>query len=455
MIERVPPNDLAAETAVLGACLLNKEVMVHLPDGLTPESFYRTGHQKIFAAMLALEADNIPVDTVTLGELLRARGDLEKVGGVAFLSELTSEVPSVAHALHYANIVEKLASLRSQIRAGTEAVQAAYTVGADPEDIAAKLITASETGPGNVDAVGSKELLSENTARMERIYEGTEPEGIKTGFIDLDDVCPIFPSDLVLVAGRPGMGKTTFGFDIKRGMCRAGVKVATYSLEMSRSQCIELMVSQEGGPTRHQIRRRKIGKGDFPQIASATGKLFGYDFWIDDRAALTPLQIRRSATKLKRQHGIGAVIIDYLQLMRGGARFGTREQEIAFMSQSMKAMAKDLELPVILLAQLNREVEGRPDKEPRPSDLRESGSLEQDADIILFPWRPSVYWPLPDTEKEREKMMEDDPDEYQRRLDMEGMARVIVGKQRAGPPTRVSLGFNPERTTFTNWTDRY
>lgn len=438
-MERVPPNSIEAERAVLGAILLNNEVLSHTLELITPEDFYRTGHSILYKAMIRLENRGIPPDIVTVVDELRAGNDLDKVGGASYISSLTSEVPSVAHARHYATIIRKLSTLRGLINAANDIAAEGYGAGQDVEeflDKAEKEIFSATSRQIEKTATSLHDLLREAFNTIEELYNKKEMiTGVPSGFLELDNLTAGFqPSDLIIVAGRPGMGKTSFVLNIaQHAAVKGNVGVAFFSLEMSKEQLVMRLLCSEAMVDAQRLRRGNLRDSDWPKLTRAAGVLSEAPIYIDDTPAITTLEIRAKARRLFAEHRIGMLVVDYLQLMRASGSYDVREQEISEISRSLKALAKELRIPIIALSQLNRGVEGRSDKRPMISDLRESGAIEQDADVVLFIYRDEVY----------DKESKD-----------KGEAEIIIGKQRQGPLGMAKLAFLGQHTKFENL-DRY
>jgi replicative DNA helicase len=432
---RVPPHNLEAETSVLGAILLNNDVLARIVDALDREDFYRTGHRLLYETMLNLSEKGSAIDLVTVTEALRQKGLLEKAGGAAYLSSLTSQVPSAENAEHYARIVREKSILRKLIWISTEIASEGYD--ADSEvgeylDKAEKAIF--EITARNMRRPFSvvKDILRDTFARIEELYERKDlVTGVPSGYHDLDQLTAgLQPSDLIIVAGRPGMGKTSFVLNIAQyAAIEGGVPVAFFSLEMSKEQLVMRLLCSEARVDSHRLRRGMLRDSDWPKLTRAAGAPAEAPIYIDDTAAISTLEVRAKARRLKSEANVGLIIVDYLQLMRAKGSYDVREQEISEISRSLKALAKELHVPVIALSQLNRGVESRSDKRPMISDLRESGAIEQDADVIMFIYRDEIY-------------NKESPDK--------GIAEIIVGKQRNGPTDTVKLAFLSEFTAFEN-----
>jgi replicative DNA helicase len=447
-LERVPPNSIEAERAVLGAILLNNEVMVHATELLLDTDFYRTGHQEIFQTMTALDAKGVPIDIITIVDALKGRDMLDKAGGAAYISTLTNEVPSVAHARHYADIIRKLALLRNMIWISTEIAndgyQAADEIDAFLERAEKAIFEVAERQVKSSSVVALHDMLTDAFKKIEELHQRKDAiTGVPSGFYDLDEKTAGFQkSDLIIIAGRPAMGKTSFVLNIAQyAATHANIPVVFFSLEMSREQLVMRLLSSEARVDSQRLRRGNLRESDWPKLSRAAGVLAETPIFIDDTPAISTSELRAKVRRLYAKHKIGMVVVDYLQLMSASGKYDMREQEISEISRSLKALAKELNVPVVALSQLNRGVESRPDKRPMISDLRESGAIEQDADVIMFVFREEVY-------KSREKDKEGN--EVGVPEDLVGKAEIIIGKQRQGPTGDIILNFEGKYTRFTN-----
>jgi len=435
---KIPPQSIEAEEAVIGGVLLDNSALDRALEILTPEHFYREVHRKIVRAIVDLSERNEPVDLVTLAEALRARNELQDVGGAAYLAELAERVPTAANVAYYARIIRDKALLRALIQTSTEIAAQSYETQSDIDgfldeaehriyEIADRKVRPSFLRVG--------EIVIESMKQVEQLYERRElVTGVPTGFKDLDKkTAGLQSGDLVIVAGRPSMGKTAFALNVAQyASLEADIGVAVFSLEMSKEQLVLRMLCSEARVDQSKVRAGFAQDRDYPKLAIAAQRLSEVPIYIDDTPALSILELRAKARRLKRdrQARLGMVVVDYLQLMRGPSS-DSREQEISAISRSLKALAKELEIPVVALSQLNRQVEQRSDKTPVMADLRESGAIEQDADVIMFLYRPCVYDKNAD----------------------ERTAEVIIGKQRNGPIGRVPLVFFSEYTRFESHAD--
>lgn len=439
MWEKVPPHNIDAEQAVLGALFLDNSAIAVVTRFLHPEDFYVEAHRVIFQTILDLEEIGQAADLVTVTDLLRRRGDLEKVGGATYVATLSNISPTAANAEHYARIVEEKALLRNLINLATRIAGMGYEGSEDAERLmeeAEKMLVELGSRRTSVLFIEIKDILMDTFKHLEHLakHKG-EIHGVPTGFIDLDRLCQgLQPGDLVIVAGRPSMGKTSFGMGIAYNAAEQTNKpVAVFSLEMSKEQLVQRMLCAEAMVDQHKIRTGSIGDEDWAKLTQKAREIAKLPIFIDDSGILTARQLRSKARRLHMERGLGLIVIDYLQLMQGSGRTENRQQEIANISRSLKALAKELSVPILALAQLSRSVEQRQDKKPIMSDLRESGSLEQDADVVMFIYRDEYY--NPDTERV-------------------GIADIIVAKQRNGPTGVVELAFLKEYTKFMTMTRR-
>lgn len=434
-LRKVPPQNLEAEESVLGGILLDRHALDRVIEVVGADDFYRESHRKIFRAMLALSEKNEPIDLVTLADTLKARGELQEVGGATYLAELADKVPSAAHIVHYARIVREKAVMRNLIAVANEIATRCYNGQEDIErflDEAERLIFDVSERRIRPSFFKMGDMIMDTIKTIERLFERKElVTGVPTGFIDLDRMTAgLQPADLIIVAARPSMGKTAFVLNIAQYVAlQTNTGVAIFSLEMSKEQLVLRMLCSEARVDNAKVRTGYLGERDFPRLAMAAGRLAEAPIYIDDTPAQNVLEMRAKARRLKREANIGLVIIDYIQLMRGLTAQENRTQELSEISRGLKSLAKELHVPVIALSQLNRQVEQRADKRPIMSDIRESGSIEQDADVIMFIYRDEMY-------------RQDSQDE--------GIAEVILGKQRNGPTGTVRLAFRKEYTRFDN-----
>jgi len=434
-LRKVPPQSLDAEESVLGGVLFDTHALDRVVEILSVEDFYRESHRKIFRAMLALSEKSEPIDLITLSDTLKSRGELQDIGGATYLAELVDKVPSAANIGHYARIVREKAVLRSLINVCNEIGSRCYSGQEDIElflDEAERLIFDVSEKRVRPSFFKMGDLIMDTIKTVEQLFERKElVTGVPTGFLDLDRMTAgLQPSDLIIVAARPSMGKTAIVLNIAQYVAlHANTAVAIFSLEMSKEQLVLRMLCSEARVDNSKVRTGYLGERDFPRLAMAAGRLAEAPIYIDDTPAQNVLELRAKARRLKREANIGLVIIDYLQLMRGLTAQENRTQELSEISRSLKSLAKELHIPVIALSQLNRQVEQRADRRPMMADIRESGAIEQDADVIMFIYRDEVY-------------KADSQDE--------GVAEVIIGKQRNGPTGTVRLTFRREYTRFDN-----
>jgi replicative DNA helicase len=440
-LRKVPPQNLEAESSVLGGVLLENDAINQVLELLRPEDFYRESHRKVFRAMIELSDRAEPVDLITLSEFLKTRNELEAVGGTAYLASLADFVPTAANISYYARIVREKSILRSLISTATDIATRGYEEQGNVEeflDAAEKVIFDISEKKIKASFIAVGDMIKDTLKTVEKLYERKEMvTGVPTGYEDLDKLTAgLQPADLIIVAGRPGMGKTAFALNIATNAAFTGVGAAVFSLEMAKEQLVLRMLCSEARVNSSKVRSGYLGERDFPQLAKAAGKLHEAPIYIDDTPAISVLELRAKARRLLRDRSkkIGLIVVDYLQLMRGMGAASNREQEISEISRSLKALAKELNVPVIALSQLNRRVEDRGDRRPMMSDLRESGAIEQDADVIMFIYRDEVYNKSDDSKK--------------------GVAEVIVAKQRNGPIDTVNLTFLNEYTRFENYTER-
>ncbi|WP_298171084.1 replicative DNA helicase [Acidithiobacillus sp.] len=437
---KAPPHSIEAEQSVIGALLIDPDTADQVTEAVTAEDFYERRHRQIFLAISAMLGAGRAVDAVTVSEWLQDHEQLADVGGVQYLLMLANETPSAANVLAYARIVRERATLRDLIRVGREIAELAYR----PEGREAQsLLDEAESrvfqlAEGQQRAgEGFKQLKDALPAVIDRIEaiarEKKGVTGLSTGFADLDEkTSGLHPGQLIIVAGRPSMGKTSFAMNIAEYVaCNEGKPVAVFSMEMPIDEIVLRALSSRGRVDQHRLRNGSLGNDDWPRIAHAIGELGNAPLFADDSAALTPTELRSRARRLKREHGLALIVVDYLQLMQVPGRGDNRVAEISEISRSLKALAKELSIPVIALSQLNRSLENRTEKRPQMSDLRESGAIEQDADLILFLYRDEVY--------------------YKDKEEVKGIAEVIIGKQRNGPIGTVRMSFFGEYTRFENY----
>ncbi|MFD2615288.1 replicative DNA helicase [Paenibacillus gansuensis] len=425
--DRIPPQNLEAEQAVLGAVLLDSEALVTSMERIRSEDFYSTAHQRIFEAMVELGEGNQPVDLITLTSRLQDKQELEDIGGVSYLAKLANSVPTAANVDYYAAIVEEKSMLRRLIRTATEIVSNGYggadDVGGILNEAEQRILEISNrrTGSG---FISIRDVLMEVFERVEFLHQSKgDMTGIPSGFVDLDKMTSGFQrSDLIIVAARPSVGKTAFALNVAQNVgVRAKETVAIFSLEMSAAQLVNRIVCAEANVDAGRMRTGTLEADDWEKMTMAIGALSEAEIYIDDTPGITVSEIRAKCRRLKKEKGLGMILIDYLQLISGRGKAGeNRQQEVSEISRTLKQIARELEVPVIALSQLSRGVEQRQDKRPMMSDLRESGSIEQDADIVAFLYRDDYY----DKESEKKNIIE-----------------IIIAKQRNGPVGTVELVF--------------
>jgi len=438
---KVPPHSVEAEQSVLGGLMLDNDAWDRVADAVGEKDFYRRDHQLIFSAIRALADRDDPFDVVTVAEWLDARGELDNAGNIAYLGALAGNTPSAANIKSYAAIVRERSVMRQLIAISNSVADSAFnpegrTVDDILDEAESKIFEiADQKSRGRQGFKAMKDILVDTVDRIDQLFQQENPiTGVSTGFDDFDDkTSGLQPSDLVIVAGRPSMGKTTFAMNIaENAAIKGGKPVAVFSMEMPAEQLAMRLLSSLGRIDQHKVRTGKLDDDDWPRLSSAVGILAESHLYIDDTPALTPTELRARARRLAREHehGLGLIVIDYLQLMQVAGTRENRTGEISEISRSLKSLAKELQVPVVALSQLNRSLEQRPNKRPVMSDLRESGAIEQDADVIVFIYRDEVY-------------NEDSPDK--------GTAEIIIGKQRNGPIGTTRLTFLGKYTRFENF----
>ncbi|MER3422939.1 MAG: replicative DNA helicase [Nitrospiraceae bacterium] len=436
---KLPPQNLEAEQSVLGAILLDNASMAKAMEILTEDDFYRTAHRKIYTAMLDLSEHGEVIDQITLTEHLKIKGELESVGGSAYLAELVQVVPTAANIKYHCRIVRDKALLRGLISTSTEVISRGYDGTASVDDLldyAERSVFSLAQGKLGRSFSRLKDIIKESLDLVDTLHKrGKAVTGVPTGFHDLDELTAgLQPSDLVVIAGRPSMGKTSLALGIaQHAAIKHNQKVGIFSLEMSKEQLVLRMLSSEASVDSHRLRIGKLQKEDWWRLAEAAGRLEQAPIFIDDTGALTVQQMRGKARRLKAENGLDLLVVDYLQLMQGRSDAESRQQEISDISRSLKALAKELSVPVVALSQLSRAVESRKPPIPMLADLRESGAIEQDADVVVFIYRDEVY--NPDSEEK-------------------GIAQIMVKKHRNGPTGDVKLTFLDKFAKFGDFSDR-
>ena len=437
---KIPPNSIQAEQSVLGGLMLDNQTWDSVADKVVESDFYHRGHQLIFRTIAQLADKQMPFDIITISESLAAIGELENAGGLSYLGLMAKDTPSAANIATYASIVRDRSVLRQLIHVGTDISNSAFnTEGRDTAELLEnaerevfKIAEQRQRGQGGF--IPIKSLLARAVDKIETLFEQEGSiTGAATGFTDFDMMTSgLQPADLIIVAGRPSMGKTTIAMNMAENIAIKGDKpVAVFSMEMPGDALAMRMMSSLGRIDQHKVRTGKLEDDEWPRLTSAINLLAETKLFIDDTPALTPTEVRSRARRLMREHGqLGLIVLDYLQLMQSPSSGDNRVQQISDISRGLKALAKELNVPVIALSQLNRNLEQRPNKRPVMSDLRESGAIEQDADLIVFVYRDEVY-------------NEDSPDK--------GIAEIIIGKQRNGPLGTVRLTFLGQYTRFENF----
>ena len=430
---RVPPHNLEAEESVLGACLLSRDAIANVLEILGPEDFYKPAHTEIFNAILALYGKGEPVDAVTLSEELRRMGILESFGGKPYIHTLVASVPTAGAAMHYARIVEENALLRRLADAAHQISDIAYGVPEDVEeavDQAEDLVYQVSQRRVSSEFVPLKDLLTENMEMIEKLYEQGSPiTGLVSGFRDLDELTSgLQPSNLIIVAARPAMGKSSFAVTIAQHVAvNEKVPCVIFSLEMSKNELVQRLMCSEARVDSKRLRRGALQDADWQRLVMALGRLAEAPIFIDDTANVTIMEMRAKCRRLKSKFGLGLVIVDYLQLVQPLRRTDNRVQEVAEISRSLKILARELDLPVIGVSQLSRNLEHRQDKRPVLADLRDSGALEQDADLVIFIYRDDVY-------------NADSP--------QKGIAEIHIAKHRSGAIGKIDLAWLDHYTRF-------
>lgn len=436
---KMPPHSIDAEQAVLGGLMLDNSAWDRIVDRLTEKHFYRRDHQLIFRAMAKLMEESQPLDVITVSEALQKIEDQPDLGGLAYLGELAKNTPSAANIAAYADIVYERAVLRELISVGTQITESAF----DPQGRASleildeaekKVFDIAERGARGSGPEGIRSIVSRAIDNIEkRFQDNTHITGISTGFADLDRITTgLQPGDLVVIAARPSMGKTILGMNIaEHAAIRSQKSALVFSMEMPGESLVMRMLASLGRIDQNKLRTGKLVEDDWSRLTSAVSLLSGAKLYIDETPGLTPMELRARARRVAREKDqLGIIVVDYLQLMRGQSQSENRTAEISEISRSLKTLAKELNVPVIALSQLNRSLEQRPNKRPIMSDIRESGAIEQDADLIVFIYRDEVYH-------------EDSPDK--------GTAEIIIGKQRNGPIGTVRLTFLGQFARFENF----
>ena len=435
MVDRTLPHNLEAERAVLGAILLNAEAIHQAVEFIKDTDFFRDAHRRIFEKMLGLMERHQAIDFITIKDELARSGDLDQVGGPAYIASLVDGLPHGVNVGDYARIVKQKSTLRSLIQSANRVLSSAYHAEEDAEviiDEAEREIFAIAEGSIHGGFMSMRELANASYAMVEQAHARKQLiTGVPTGFIELDEMLAgLQQSDLIIVAARPAMGKTSLVLNIAQHVgTKTDMTVGFFSLEMSKEQLFLRMLTSEAGIDGHRLRTGFLGERDFPKLTTALETLGRANVFIDDTASIGVLEMRAKARRLKAEHGLDLIIIDYIQLMQGRGRFENRVTEVASISRGLKGLAKELHVPVVVLSQLSRAPEQRPNRRPQLSDLRESGALEQDADVVVMIFREDMYEATEENQ---------------------GIAELIVAKQRNGPTGSVRLAFIREFTRFEN-----
>ena len=429
---QVPPHSIEAEESVLGAVLLSSDAANIALERLHAEDFYRPAHQQIFEAVRKLFDTHEPIDAVTVSEVLRRDGTLERIGGVESLTRILDAVPTASNIDYYAGIVDEHALRRRLMRVGGDIGSLAghltepITDVIDQAEQAVFQVAERRVGEG---LTSIDPLLGPAIERAEELQRlGSDVTGIATGYKDLDrKLAGLHPTNLIIIAARPGMGKTALALNIAQNVAQRDIPVAIFSLEMSREEIVSRMLCAQGRIDSQRLRTGQLSEADFTKLSNAASSLYKKPVYVDDSPGLTVTEIRAKSRRLKRRPGLGLVIVDYLQLMQGSGG-ENRQQEIALISRSLKNLARELEVPIIAVSQLNRSLEQREDKRPRLGDLRESGAIEQDSDVVMFIYRDEYYSP--------------------ERIEVKGLAEVVIAKHRQGAVGKITMTFLPEFTLF-------
>ena len=429
---QVPPHSIEAEESVLGAVLLSSDAANIALERLHAEDFYRPAHQQIFEAVRKLFDTHEPIDAVTVSEVLRRDGTLERIGGVESLTRILDAVPTASNIDYYAGIVDEHALRRRLMRVGGDIGSLAghltepITDVIDQAEQAVFRVAERRVGEG---LTSIDPLLGPAIERAEELQRlGSDVTGIATGYKDLDrKLAGLHPTNLIVIAARPGMGKTALALNIAQNVAQRDIPVAIFSLEMSREEIVSRMLCAQGRIDSQRLRTGQLSEADFTKLSNAASSLYKKPVYVDDSPGLTVTEIRAKSRRLKRRPGLGLVIVDYLQLMQGSGG-ENRQQEIALISRSLKNLARELEVPIIAVSQLNRSLEQREDKRPRLGDLRESGAIEQDSDVVMFIYRDEYYSP--------------------ERIEVKGLAEVVIAKHRQGAVGKITMTFLPEFTLF-------
>ena len=435
ILDKVPPQNIEAEMAVLGSLLIDEAAVSAAIEFLDVDSFYKDIHRRIFEAILDLYNANKAIDLITLTDELKRKSMLEEIGGVSFLTALANSVPTAANINHYISIVKEKSTLRALITNSTRIVSSCYEGEGNIDEIvdnAEKLIFEVRDRRPRANFFHLKEIIKDSIEKIDMLYQKkSHVTGIPTGFIDFDlKTAGLQPSDFIVIAGRPSMGKSALAISIAEYASVAEkVPLVIFSLEMSKEQLVQRMLCAHARVDAHKVRTGYLAPSDWPRLTAAAGKLSEAPIFIDDTPAISVMELRAKARRFKAQQDIQLIILDYMQLMRGSGNPDSRQQEISDISRALKELARELRVPVVAISQLSRAVESRADHRPQLSDLRESGAIEQDADVVVLILREDYYNPTSDNQ---------------------GMAEIIIAKQRNGPVGSLRLAFIKEYTRFEN-----
>ncbi len=434
---KLPPQSVETEQSILGAILLDKDAIIKVADIITPTDFYRDDHQVIYDAMVSLFEKRSPIDVVTTAEMLEKKKKLKDVGGAAYLSTLVNSVPTAAHIKQYAEIIRQKSTLRRLIQTAGQISELGFEESNEIEEVldkAESALFAVSQKQLRDNFTSIKDILADSFDRIDELHKNKGVlRGVPSGFKDLDNMLSgMQPSDLIIIAGRPSMGKTSFALNIAQFAAVNGkIPVGIFSLEQSREQIVDRLLCTQASVDLWKLRTGNLSEDDFPKIGYAMGVLAEAPLYIDDSPLITVMEIRAKARRMQAEYGLGLVVIDYLQLMEGRSHSGdsNRVQEVSEISRGLKALARELKVPVLALSQLSRAVEQRDRKIPQLADLRESGSIEQDADVVMFIYREDYY------DKESKN---------------KNIAEILIRKHRNGPIGEIKLYFIPEQTKFAN-----
>ncbi len=433
---KLPPQNIEAEASVLGALLLDQEAIIKVVDIVKPDDFYKEAHRVIFKSVLELFEERNPCDVVTLANKLEEKDELDKIGGASYLTSLANNVPTTANVAHYAQIIQHKATLRKLISAASKISALGLNEDEDIESVldeAEQAIFKVSQKYLRENFIPIKEVLADSFERIDKLHKDKGGlRGIPTGFTDMDNILAgLQASDLIILAGRPSMGKTSLALNIAQHVAtKEGIPVGIFSLEMSKEQLVDRLICAEANVDSWKLRTGNLSDDDFPKIGHAMGVLSEAPFFIDDSPSANVMEMRAKARRLQAEHNLGLIVIDYMQLMESRyRREANRVQEVSDISRSLKSLARELNIPVICNSQLSRAVEQRPGRIPQLADLRESGAIEQDADVVMFIYRKDYY------EKDTEK---------------KNIADILIRKHRNGPTGDIELRFNPEQMKFVN-----